>query len=630
MPELYPFSGRILLALCLAGMLLFSGTAAAQKKPVAKPDTTTVETDTIKQRFDERMMGKLREVSERKTIMGKLLKSILVFEKDVEPQGLDVEVIQQAYRLHDFKVVRNINIMNLDALGYSIHDTTRVPRNILEKAGNSIHLTTRQFLIRNKLLFEQNEVLEPLDLLESERLLRQTDYLLDARIIVDEQTTTQDSVDILVITKDIFSLGGSGSYSPSSGSGRISLRELNFLGWGHQLKTSYRFNLDLPQPWEFSGAYTIENIGKTYLSADLTYVNQNYYQERGAYLRRDFYATNTKYAGAVGASWIEERIILPNEPDNPELKFGMLKYSRQDAWLGRAFALKTYNLGYDPRGKIVLGARVINTHYDSSATPNFKSNRLFLGSIGYSVRKYYKDRYLYGFGRTEDIPAGGVISLTLGYEDGARLDRRYLGASTSFARYRKNSGYLFGSITYGSFLNNGNWEQGVLDVQSFYFTRLYEKNEWKLRHFILGRGTYGIKRNPEELLSIDNELGLRGFRSDRLRGHRRISLSYEANVYTPFSLFGFKVATLAFADVAWLSTGNKSSPFKSTPYSGFGVGFRFLNEYLTFSTIQVLLSYYPKLPINENRSNFRLFESSSAYYEFTDFTFSRPGIAEFR
>jgi hypothetical protein len=621
---------RLLLALSMYGLLLIPGKVMAQDKHKPQSDTIRVTADSTALRFDERMMSRLRTLSERKTIMGKLLKSILVFEQDPEPEGMDAEIIQRAYKLHDYKIVRNIRIINLDAFGLTVNDTIRVPRNILEKAGNAIHFKTRKYLIRNKLLFEQNEVLEPLDLLESERLLRQTDYLLDARILVDEQSSTQDSVDIFVITKDIFSLGGSGSFSPPSGSGRLSLRELNFMGWGHQVKASYRFNLEMPQPWEFSGAYRIESIGKTYLSANLIYVNQNFYQERGAYLNRDFYTTTTKYAGAVGASWIEERILLPTDPSDPSPNYGLLRYSRQDAWLGRAFALKTYNLGYDPRGRIVVGARVINTHYDSTATPNFKDNRLFLGSIGYSVRKYYKDRYLYGFGRTEDIPTGGLISFTSGYEDGALENRRYIGASTSFAMYRKSTGYLFGSVTFGSFVHHGNWQQGVLDVQSFYFTRLYEMNQWKLRHFVLGRATYGIRRNPEDLLSIDNDLGLRGFQSEQLRGQKRVAFSYEANMYTPFSLFGFKVATIAFADVAWLSYGSKSSPFKTKPYSGYGIGFRFLNEYLTFNTIQILFSYYPKLPINEDRSSYRIYQSSRAFYDFTDFTFSRPGIAEFR
>lgn len=630
MPYLHPLVCRFILAFCIGGLLLLTGTVRAQTKPVTKPDTTAVEADTINSRFDQRFMNKLRQVSERKTIMGKLLKSILVFDQDDEPQGLDAEIIQRQYQLHDYKVVRSIRIMNLDAFGYSINDTARVPTRALEKAGNYVHITTRQFLIRNKLLFEQYEVLEPLDLIESERLLRQTEYLLDARVIVDEETTTQDSVDVFVITKDIFSLGGSGSFTPSRGSGRISLRELNFLGFGHQVRPTYRFNLDMPRSWEFAGSYTIENIGKTYISADLVYVNENYYQERGAYLTREFYSTNTRYAGAVGVSSIEERVLMPPAPDNNEIQYGSLKYTRQDAWLGRAFALKTYNLGYDPRGRIVIGARVISTRYDSVPTPNFQNNQLYLTSVGYSVRKYYKDRYLYGFGRTEDIPAGGLVSITAGYEDGILRDRRYLGASTSFARYRKNSGYLFASVTYGSFLKDNDWEQGVMDVQSFYFTRIYEHSRWKLRHFVLGRATYGINRNPEEMISINNELGLRGFRSDQLLGTRRVSLSYEANLYTPFSLFGFSVATVAFIDMAWLSSGNSSSPFRHTPYRGYGIGFRFLNEYLSFSTIQILLSYYPRLPVNEDRSNFRVFESSRAFYNFTDFSFTRPGVAEFR
>ncbi|WP_161890225.1 BamA/TamA family outer membrane protein [Pontibacter russatus] len=616
--------------LCLLGLLLLLGRVCrAQEVPAAVQDSTL--TDTTRQRFDDRVMDNLKKLSERKTIMGKLLKAVLVFDQvDEEVYGLDAELIQREYEKHTYKIVRRIDILSLDAFGYSINDTARVPQNILEKLGNSLHVKTGRGLIRNKLLFEKMEPLEPLALVESERLLRQTDYLLDARIIVNEETTTADSVDVFVITKDIFSLGGSGSFTPSSGRGRVTLRELNFLGQGHQTELSYRFGIDnAPRSWEAAGYYTIENIGRTYITADMAFVHKNYYKEKSAFLSRDFFATNTKYAGAAGASWIEERIMLPPTEEDTIPRYSNLAYNQQDVWLGRSFKFKTYYLGFEPRGRLIAGLRVINTNYSVIATENFQDNTLVMGSLGYSVRKYYKDRYLFGFGRTEDIPAGGLLSLTGGYENGDLRQRKYLGASLSMAKYAPTFGYLYGRASYDSFRREGEWEQGVVQLESLYFTRLYEWGNWKLRHFIWGRGTWGINRNPEELLSINNESGIRGFRSSLLRGSRRVALNYEANLYTPFSLFGFKLATVFFADVAWLSTGNKSIPFRDAPYRGYGIGFRFRNEYLSFSTIQFLISYYPQLPPNESINEFKIFESSRPYYDFRDFRFTRPGVAEF-
>ena len=618
--------------LLLAGLLLlFSNMCLAQEPVKPKPDSTIAPQDTIKQKFDERILENLRRMSERKTIMGKLLDAILVFDrKEEEVYGLDAELIQREYEKHNYKIVRHLDVVTLDAFGYSIHDSTRVPRNFLEKAGNAIHIKTNRGIVRNQLLFRRNKPLEPLALVESERLLRQTEYLLDARIIVNELTTTDDSVDVLVITKDVFSKGGSGAYTPSSGRGRVSLRDLNFLGNGHRMQGTYRFNLDRPRPWEVYGAYSVPTIGRSYVRADLVYADENFYKEKSAYLSRDFFATNTKYAGAIGYADIEEQILLPAVHQDSLPKYGDLKYSRSDVWLGRSFKFKTYHLGYEPRGRLIVGLRVINTDYTETPTNNFQSNVLTLASMGYSIRKYYKDRYLFGFGRTEDIPAGTLVSFTSGYEKGDRTDRRYFAASTSFARYHTEKGYFYGSATWGSFIRDDRWEQGVLELETLYFTGLKEWGNWKLRHYIQGRGTFGINRNPEELLAINNESGLRGFRSDLLRGSRRITFNYEANLYTPLSLLGFRLAAVMFADVAWLSTGNKSSPFKNTPYRGYGIGVRFRNEYLSFSTIQILLSYYPKLPPNENFDSFRILESSRPYYDFTDFRFTRPGVANFR
>ena len=102
-------------------------------------------------------------------------------------------------------------------------------------------------------------------------------------------------------------------------------------------------------------------------------------------------------------------------------------------WLGRAFQPKSYDLGYESPGRIIVAARVIRTSYEAKPFPFYQNASLMLGTVGYSVRRYYKDKYLFGFGRTEDIPTGSLVSFTTGYEFNEAGNRRYYGLRVSTA-----------------------------------------------------------------------------------------------------------------------------------------------------------------------------------------------------
>ncbi|MDQ3290689.1 MAG: hypothetical protein M3Q05_05300, partial [Bacteroidota bacterium] len=126
--------------------------------------------DTTRRILDsDKIIKDLKAYSKRKTIMGRLIKAVFRFDRKPEPAAVNPQILNYQFPQHHYKVVRNIYIKSLDAFGYSINDTTRVPVNFLEKAGNSLHVKTHQGRIRNKLLFKQGEPLEPLDLSESER-----------------------------------------------------------------------------------------------------------------------------------------------------------------------------------------------------------------------------------------------------------------------------------------------------------------------------------------------------------------------------------------------------------------------------------------------------------------------------
>ncbi len=410
MPPILKFLG---LFFCAGILAFFPADSYAQKPKPKQPDSTAV--DTVKKApTSDRIIKGLEEYSKRKSLPAKLVSTLFNFKRKKNADiGLDPELINYQFSAHDYKIVRRIDIQTLDALGYNINDTTRVPKNILEKAGNSIHIKTHRGRVRNKLIFKKGEKLEPQAIIESERLLRQTDHIVDAKIRVNELTTTNDSVDIIVITKDIFSISGSFAYNAPSTYGVIALRDVNFLGLGHQFRNRLHFGRDeLPQSWQYLGSYQIENIYRTYITSEFTYRNDWYNEQRGINVSRYFYATTTKYAGGVSVNWFRIRSFVRDSAQD-------LRFNIKDVWLARSYKLKNYNLGFENPGRLILGARIFNTDYTQiPAETGYKNTTLYLGSVGYSYRKYYKDKYLYGFGRTEDIPAGNLMVLTLGYEHG--------------------------------------------------------------------------------------------------------------------------------------------------------------------------------------------------------------------
>jgi hypothetical protein len=311
----------------------------------------------------------------------------------------------------------------------------------------------------------------------------------------------------------------------------------------------------------------------------------------------------------------------------------------QDAWVGRALRLRSYDLGYENPGRLIVAARLYRTQYstipmpDPAVIPNYQNTNLngtlLLGTVGYSVRRYYKDRYLFGFGRTEDVPTGTLLSVTAGYDMNQVVPRRYFNARVAAAGFSTRSGYLYGAVDFGGYQrldSERRWEQGLLSTELTSFTKLYHFGNWQYRHFLSSRATIGLNRRPGEFLQgITNERGLRGFSpAQPILATSRFVLNYETTLFTPLSLLGFRLAGLAFADAAWVSSRpGGGSPFSDAPYTGFGLGLRFRNEFTVLRTFQLLIGYYPR---GLNAANgIRMYESARETVTFSDFGLGSPG-----
>src|SRR5688572_373500 len=100
-----------------------------------KPPPDSLFTDSLKKLpTSDRIIYGLKEYSKRKSLPAKLVSSMFNFNRKRQVEtGLDPSLINYEFSAHDYKIVRSIQIKTLDAFGYSISDTTRLPKNILER-----------------------------------------------------------------------------------------------------------------------------------------------------------------------------------------------------------------------------------------------------------------------------------------------------------------------------------------------------------------------------------------------------------------------------------------------------------------------------------------------------------------
>ena len=126
----------------------------------------------------------------------------LVF-RSAKPRKREVENTETANSVYaEGKIIRKINIVTLDPFGQSVTDTTRMPKNWGERAGNSLHLKSKNLAIRNLLLFKRDEPYNGYEIKETERIIRSQKYISRVKITEELVSTSSDSVDVTIRVLD--------------------------------------------------------------------------------------------------------------------------------------------------------------------------------------------------------------------------------------------------------------------------------------------------------------------------------------------------------------------------------------------------------------------------------------------
>lgn len=599
---------HIVIVLILASSCLFAKDISSKKDSTARTDTSIG------------IIEEVKEFSQKDNIFSKLLRNIFV-EDDYDEE--DIKEHERVQRTYINRYIRNINITVLDVFGPSIRFPDRDAKSLVQKAGNALHITTRVWLIRNRLLFSKGERLSVYGLTESERLLRESGYVYDARIRPVAVKGSKDSVDIVVTVQDIWSISGGAAYSPAKNEGRLMLKDINFLGLGSELSGEIKQNNRVPGKLFWNSSFSSSDFTRFYITGRIFHYSDEFRRLYGLSVNRDFYTPLIRYAGGIGVEWEEQNV---NISDTLPLK-RLYSLSRQDAWAGYAFDFTPFNVRSVNQNRLNLALRVIQTNYTSISPLDtlgvFESNTFYLSRFGYAQRKFERESHIFGLGRTEDIPVGGMAELLFGFSEGRKTDLRYYGLRAGRAMYGRY-GYFFGGVQAGAFRNgSGGFRNGVTALEMFYFTRLLSMLGISWRHYAWAR--YAYRHDPlheAELLDLRDTDALRGYQGPETGSHR-LTFNYENSIFLPWNVLGFKTAVIGFADFALISSEN-SSLFSSRLFQGYGLGLRFRNEHLVFPIVRLMAGYY-----TGGKEYFRVFTQHNIYYRMQTFQFSRPEMVNF-
>ena len=548
-----------------------------------------------------------------------------------DPNFINVPADEQCYDefcIFQGKYIRNIRIIVLDPFGTDRQDTLKRANNFLEKAGNSLHIKTQHVTIRNLLLFKKGEALDSLKIMESERILRQNSGIRDALISINKSNKKGDSVDVLVIVRDLFTITGGLGLSPTEQS--FDLKESNFLGLSHILSTRFIFRQNHPQKVYGFGSYTVSNIGNSLVTGVLYYSASSFHQMLGVSFDRSFISPLISWGGGVAYGYMRTNWPFDSSGMVPVYP---LNYHFYDNWIGKSISIgHGVNRQYND-SKLIIAARFFRLKYvdrpsfDIDYTLDNQSSYLYLASVGLSIRGYYKDINIYRFDRIEDVPEGRLFSITLGYENKEFVNRPYFGLKIAAGQHIPKLGYIAYKFEYGSFLNHGIQEQGAFQVEINYLTDLLNLRKWKVREFISYRLTSGINRQPDEFLDISTNNSLTGFDSKTLIGTNRAILKFMTVIYLPYKFIGFQFAPTIFAKFGTIGN-SPSSTITGHIYQSYGLGVLLRNEYLAFNTIEVSFNYFPYIP-NKEGSRQKFVPVSLSAIKFIDYYESKPYIIPF-
>ncbi len=483
---------------------------------------------------------------------------------EIQPDAIDLDQPRdQLARQSDLDIPAGARIGRINIIRRPIFDTSDPEQdNFLYRTLNALNTPTWKSALRAQLVFDEGDVYQPGTLDESERILRQSEYLTAAWIGVTR--VCGNELEVTVLARDTWTLLPSVGASRTGGENKTNtgLSDPNFLGSGKSVGISHKKDADRS---ETSVDFDDPNVLGSHWQAGLSYDKRSDGRGRSAYLERPFYSEL--------AEW---RFGLSGEDDIREQSRYVGAEAIADYRQDRDFASVDVGWRLAERNgsqlRLLAGfrydARAFERLPDETNLDLLPDDRtLSYPWVGFDYRenRFREMTNLTRLQRVEDVRDGFVWRTELGYSSpglGATEDRAVLNMDFRDALLATDTNYA----SYG-FSQSGTWRFdqhrfenliGTLSLEYFHGGAV-DWNSWYTN--LSFTAAHNLTVDQQLLIGGDN--GLRGYPSNYQQGNRRALWTLERRYFPdwhPFELF--RMGGVIFTDVgrAWFDDGRNSGP----------------------------------------------------------------------
>ena len=450
----------------------------------------------------------------------------------------------------------------------------------LYRLANRLHLNTRDGAVQANLLFRSGDRYQARLLRETERNLRQLDFLREPRV---RPVAWHDGlVDILVETHDVWTLQIGPSYARSGGRNEASLevKDVNLLGFGKTLAVGYAKGVDRNSTYfEWRDPAVFQGHWKDVIH----WANNSDGHDRSVQIYQPFYSLDVRHAGGltvVEGAGTDTRYRLGSEYDH--YHHALHLFDAQAGWSSglRAGHVLRVTGGWHSEND-TFSPEFTGTPPVNAALAPIPADRDLVYpylQLDWLTDAFQTTRNREQIARTEDLQFGPTAFLQLGYAAPAfGADRHALVASGHLGDTWQLSGQQLLATGAGF---NGRLQDGhVADLRSNMDLTWYWRTSRRTLTYVRVGGDTGQALDLDHYFLLGGDSGLRGYPLRYQEGTGRARFTIEERVFTDWSIWRlFDVGGAVFFDTGRTFGSNPVG----TPQLGWlrdlGVGLRLGNN----------------------------------------------------
>ena len=451
--------------------------------------------------------------------------------------------------LLDELVRRGARVGHIEIVVQNVFDTTNPEESKrLYQWANRVHVTTRENVVENVLLFAPGDRFDPRLLAESARLLRSRNFLVEARVEPAAYHEETNTVDILVVVRDGWSLSPEIEIGRNGGENELGfgVEESNLLGTGKGLTVSYTTDVDRDEVYL---GYSDPNVRGSRARLDVVLADTSDGDRLSIAAGRPFFALDTRWSVA-GLVLDEERVQTIyelgetiDEFSHQRRSFSVeggwsrgLRGDRALRWLaGVTYDEHRFTLAPDVPGALLLPP----------------DRKLVYPWVGFQLIEddFRVMTELNDIGRTEDVPLGLNVKAKLGFAaESFGSDRRSTLLDIAASKgWEPGRGQLFlVDSALSARREGGEVRNAILSLGARYYHRNLE------HHLFLAslHATASRRLDPELQVLLGGDNGLRGYPLRYQSGEHSAVLTLEQRFFTDwYPLRLFRVGYAVFLDV---------------------------------------------------------------------------------